>query len=95
MYFEAGSKRRFSHAGLPGYLDCEGNGLALGLLQEATGRCNTLNSSRLTNLLAHDVHDAGLAANAEMRSFTVGAFLQHLAMREDLSAQSLRRPGQE
>src|SRR5882724_2534753 len=59
------------------------------------GSTNTLNSSRLAELLAQTVHSVRLAANAEKRALTVGTFLEHLAVREDLPAPLLRRPGQE
>ena len=44
---------------------------------------------------AQALHGLGLAADAQERALAVGALLQHLAAREDLAAQVLRRPGEE
>jgi hypothetical protein len=51
-------------------------------------------SSRLLELLTQAVQGLLLAADAEERTFIVGALLQHLAAREYFPAQLLGRPGQ-
>src|SRR5438067_1281290 len=50
---------------------------------------------RPPELLAQALHGPGLATDAQERALGVGAFLEHLAGREDLPAHVLRRPGKE
>src|SRR6185436_17647487 len=52
-------------------------------------------SGARAELLLQAPHGLGPASHAEEGALALGAFLEHLAAREDLAAQLLRRPGHE